>query len=74
MIPEINVSKCNGCDICVKSCPVGVIGLTNGKASVLRMLCEEYGICAFVCPQMAIVNELPDGVVGTGQTSYVSRR
>ena len=50
MIPEVNVFKCTGCGVCVKSCPVGIIGLVKGKASILRTLCEECGICAFVCP------------------------
>lgn len=74
MIPEVNAFKCIGCGVCVKSCPIGIIGLVNGKASILRTLCEECGICAFACPQVAMVNELPDGGVGTGQTSYISRR
>ena len=74
MIPEVNVFKCAGFGVCVKSCPAGIIGLVNGKASILRTLCEEYGICAFVCPEVAIVNEVPNGGVGTGQTTYVSRR
>jgi MinD superfamily P-loop ATPase len=74
MVPEVNVFKCNGCGVCVKGCPVGIIGLVNGRAAILRTLCEECGICAFVCPQVAIANELPDGGIGTGQTTYVSRR
>lgn len=36
------------------------MGLINGKAAYLQMLCEECGICAEVCPTGGIIFELPD--------------
>ena len=60
MIPEIDVMKCNGCMICVRACPVGIIGMFAKKAVMLRDLCEECGICAFSCPEVAIYYELED--------------
>ena len=60
MIPEIDAMKCNGCAICVRSCPVGIIGMFAKKAVMLRDLCEECGICAFSCPEVAIYYELED--------------
>jgi len=35
------------------------MGLINGKAAYLQMLCEECGICAEVCPTKGIQFELP---------------
>jgi len=35
------------------------MGLINGKAAYLQMLCEECGICAEVCPTGGVVFELP---------------
>jgi ferredoxin len=60
MFPIINVFKCNGCGICVQRCPAQIMGLINGKAAYLRMLCEECGICAEVCPTNGILFELPE--------------
>lgn len=69
MIPEVDIMKCNGCSICLKACPVSIIGLLNGKASIMRDLCEECGICAFSCPEVAILFELDDT---TATTSYIA--
>jgi len=69
MIPEVDVMKCTGCGICLRACPVTIIGLVNGKASILRDLCEECGICAFSCPEVAILYELEDT---TATTPYIA--
>jgi ferredoxin len=36
------------------------MGLINGRAAYLQMLCEECGICAEVCPMGAVHFELPE--------------
>jgi ferredoxin len=36
------------------------MGLINGKAAYLQMLCEECGICAEVCRVGAVLFELPN--------------
>jgi MinD superfamily P-loop ATPase len=69
MIPEVDVMKCTGCGICLRACPVSIIGLVNGKASILRDLCEECGICAFSCPEVAILSELEDT---SASTTYIA--
>ncbi len=61
MFPVINAFKCNGCKVCLTRCPAQIMGLINGKAAYLQMLCEECGICAEVCPEDAILFELPQG-------------
>ena len=59
MFPVINAFKCNGCKVCIIRCPAQIMGLVNGKAAYLQVLCEECGICAEVCPEDAIHFELP---------------
>jgi MinD superfamily P-loop ATPase len=59
MFPVINAFRCNGCGICVQRCPAQIMGLINGKAAYLQVLCEECGICAEVCPIDSIHFELP---------------
>jgi len=53
---------------------VNIITLFNKKAAILLDLCEECGICAFVCPDVAIKNEIPDGGYHTPNLPYMSRR
>jgi MinD superfamily P-loop ATPase len=60
MFPVVNVFKCDGCGLCVMRCPAQIMGLINGKAAYLQMLCEECGICAEVCPKGGILWELPE--------------
>lgn len=69
MIPEIDVMKCNGCAVCVRACPVSIIGMFNNKAVMLRDLCEECNICAFTCPEVAIYGELEDT---SYKTTYIA--
>jgi ferredoxin len=35
------------------------MGLVNGKAAYLQVLCEECGICAEVCPTDSVHFDLP---------------
>ncbi|HJX31218.1 MAG TPA: 4Fe-4S binding protein [Thermodesulfobacteriota bacterium] len=51
------------------ACPVTVIALVNGKASILRDLCVDCGICSFSCPEVAILFELEDT---TATTPYIA--
>jgi ferredoxin len=60
MFPIINVFRCDGCGVCVLRCPAQIMGLVNGKAAYLQMLCEECGICAEVCPTGGILFDLPN--------------
>ena len=54
-IIEINREKCNGCGACVEACHEGAIGITDGKAQLLRDdYCDGLGDCLPTCPTGAI--------------------
>ena len=57
-IIKIDEEKCNGCELCVKACHEGAIGIVNGKAKLLRDdYCDGLGNCLPVCPTGAITFE-----------------
>ena len=57
-IIHIDKEKCNGCGLCVTACKEGAIGLTEGKAELLRDdYCDGLGNCLPVCPTGAITFE-----------------
>ena len=54
-IIEIDSEKCNGCGLCAKTCHEGAIGMTDGKAVLLRDdYCDVLGDCLPACPTGAI--------------------
>jgi len=62
--PVINPSKCTGCGICIKSCPVGSKALTwaDQKERVPRHSynhCIRCYCCQEMCPEGAITVETP---------------
>jgi len=50
VIPEL----CDGCEVCVKTCPVNAITMHGGKAKVDPFMCTGCGACVPVCPREAI--------------------
>ncbi len=54
-IIKINQELCNGCELCVKACHEGAIGMEKGKAVLLRDdYCDGLGDCLPACPTNAI--------------------
>jgi NAD-dependent dihydropyrimidine dehydrogenase PreA subunit len=54
-IIQIDKEKCNGCGACVSACHEGAIGMTEGKAELLRDdYCDGLGDCLPTCPTGAI--------------------
>ena len=57
-IIKINEEKCNGCGICAEACHEGAIGMSKGKAKLLRDdYCDGLGDCLPACPTGAITFE-----------------
>jgi thioredoxin reductase (NADPH) len=53
--PHIDLQECIGCASCVKICPESVLGIVNGRATVVSGLkCVGHSLCADVCPVGAI--------------------
>jgi ferredoxin len=54
-VPIIDPQRCDGCGLCVHSCPTCTLELQDGKAVVAHPLaCEYIGMCETVCPKQAI--------------------
>ena len=45
---------CDGCSVCVKTCPLNAITMEGGKAKIDPFLCNGCGACIPACPKEAI--------------------
>lgn len=54
---HVSENACIGCTLCVGKCPVGAIGMVDGKAVIDQDRCIQCGICAKQCPVQAITDE-----------------
>jgi NAD-dependent dihydropyrimidine dehydrogenase PreA subunit len=52
---SVDRQACNGCGLCVESCPTGALQLVDDLIQVESSLCEECYACVDVCPQEALV-------------------
>ena len=50
----IEKDKCNGCELCIPSCPYDAISMKDGKAEVNHAICKGCGVCISYCPENAI--------------------
>lgn len=54
-IPEIDLSRCIGCELCVRICPTGALVLIKNVATVAHPeACTYSGVCQENCPTEAI--------------------
>jgi len=53
-MPWVDESKCVGCGICVKQCPVNAISMKDRKAEIDMEKCIRCGKCHDVCSQEAV--------------------
>jgi len=51
---DIDASKCNGCNLCLKKFGCPAISIDNGKAVINTALCTGCGVCVDLCPTGAI--------------------
>ena len=51
----IDDDKCDGCGLCIPSCPEGALAIIDGKARVVaESYCDGMGACVGECPQDAM--------------------
>ena len=54
-IIKIDEEKCNGCGLCIPSCPEGALQIIDGKARLISdLMCDGLGACIGDCPEGAI--------------------
>jgi NAD-dependent dihydropyrimidine dehydrogenase PreA subunit len=54
-IIKIDEDKCNGCSLCIPSCPEGALQIIDGKARLVSdLMCDGLGACIGECPEGAI--------------------
>jgi ferredoxin len=47
----IDENKCDGCGLCIPSCPEGALGIVDGKAKLVsERYCDGMGACVGECP------------------------
>ena len=57
----IRVKKdlCVGCGLCATNCPEQAISVISGQAEIDENRCRECYTCIKVCPQGAIIKQIP---------------
>lgn len=51
----IDEDKCDGCGLCIPSCPEGALAIVDGKARLVsETFCDGMGACVGECPQGAM--------------------
>lgn len=54
-IIQIDEKKCDGCGLCIPSCPEGALQIIDGKAKLVKeSFCDGLGACLGECPQGAL--------------------
>ncbi|UCF13843.1 MAG: 4Fe-4S binding protein [Thermoplasmatales archaeon] len=57
-IIKIDEEKCNGCGVCIPTCPEGALQVIDDKARLISdIFCDGLGACIGHCPQEAITTE-----------------
>lgn len=55
-IIKIDEEKCDGCALCIPSCPEGALKIVNGKAKLVsESFCDGLGACLGDCPAGALI-------------------
>lgn len=56
MIYIVDISKCDGCGVCVDNCPTEVLEIQNNKVAIADAdMCTNCDLCWAVCPIKGIL-------------------
>lgn len=65
-VPLVDPAQCDGCGLCVRACPSGVLVVRAARVIVARPeACAYAGLCERICPRGAI--RLPFEIVSSDQ-------
>lgn len=56
---KVDSEKCDGCGICVQSCPMDALRMNDNRPYLKYDECWYCGACAEDCPRQALGIELP---------------
>ncbi|MDD5689188.1 MAG: hydrogenase iron-sulfur subunit, partial [Caldisericia bacterium] len=54
IIAFVHNDICDGCGLCINSCPLKAISIENGKAKINEVICKGCGMCIADCPNDAL--------------------
>ncbi len=66
--PEVKITNCNGCGLCLPVCKRRAIELENGVAIINKEKCRHCGQCIAVCPSDGVVEKRRGFAVLVGGT------
>lgn len=71
-IPEVNMSKCNGCRKCVDFCKYNALALLKDQLMIFNEVCHSCGGCILFCPEGALYERQKEiGTVEVGISKNV---
>ncbi len=64
--PEVDIAKCNGCELCLPVCKRKAIEIKDGVAIIDKEECKYCGQCIVICPFDAIIEKKKGFAVSIG--------